>query len=46
MVNHREILSLNSLNYSQRQIATSVQSSRNTIGEVLHLADEIGLNWS
>lgn len=45
MVNYREILRLNSLNYSQRQIAASVHSSRNTISEVLHLADEIGLNW-
>lgn len=45
MVNYREILRLNSLKYTQRQIAVSVHSSRNTISEVLHLADEKGLNW-
>lgn len=45
MVNYREILRLNSLKYTQRQIAASVHSSRNTIREVLHLADEIGLDW-
>lgn len=36
MVNYREILRLDSLNYTQRQIAASVHSSRNTISEVLH----------
>lgn len=45
MVNYREILRLNSLKYTQRQIAASVHSSRNTISEVLHLADEKSLNW-
>lgn len=45
MVNYREILRLNSLNYSQRQIAASVHSSRNTISEVLHLAETNGLSW-
>ena len=45
MVNYREILRLNSLKYTQRQIAASVHSSRNTISEVLHLAHENGLNW-
>ena len=45
MVNYREILRLNSLKYTQRQIAASVHSSRNTISEVLHLAAENGLNW-
>jgi len=35
MVNYREILRLNSLNYTQRQIAASVHSSRNTIREVV-----------
>ena len=45
MVNYREILRLNSLKYTQRQIAASVHSSRNTISEVLHLADENGLHW-
>ena len=45
MVNYREILRLDSLNYTQRQIAASVHSSRNTISEVLHLADAKGLHW-
>ena len=45
MVNYREILRLNSLKYTQRQIATSVHSSRNTISEVVRLAEEKGLNW-
>ena len=45
MVNYREILRLSSLKYTQRQIASSVHSSRNTISEVLHLAEENGLNW-
>ena len=45
MVNYREILRLHSLNYTQRQIAASVHSSRNTISEVLHLAHENGLSW-
>ena len=31
MVDYREILRLNSLKYTQRQIAASVHSSRNTI---------------
>ena len=44
MVNYREILRLDSLNYTQRQIAASVHSSRNTISEVLHLADAKGLH--
>ena len=35
MVDYREILRLNSLKYTQRQIAASVHSSRNTISEVL-----------
>ena len=44
MVNYREILRLNSLKYTQRQIAASVHSSRNTISEVLRLAAAVGLN--
>ena len=35
-VNYREILRLDSLGYSQHQIAANVHSSRNTIREVLH----------
>ncbi|UYO61083.1 hypothetical protein LNN31_09815 [Acetobacterium wieringae] len=42
MVNYREILRLNSLNYTQRQIAASVHSSRNTIREVLEVAAKAG----
>lgn len=45
MVNYREILRLNSLNYSQHQIAGSVHSSRNTIREVLQNAKASGLEW-
>lgn len=45
MVNYREILRLRSLDYSQRQVAASVHSSRSTISEVYKLADEKGLIW-
>ncbi len=45
MVNYREILRLSSLNYSQRQIAASVHSSRHTIRDVLVLASSIGIKW-
>lgn len=40
---YREILRLNSLKYTQRQIAASVHSSRNTISEVIQLAAENNL---
>lgn len=45
MVNYREILRLNSLKYTQRQIAASVHSSRNTVSDVIKLASEAGLSW-
>lgn len=45
MVNYREILRLHSLNYSQRQIAASVHSSRNTVSDVINLAQTNSLNW-
>lgn len=45
MVDYREILRLNSLKYTQRQIAASVHSSRNTISEVIKLTDEQDLSW-
>ncbi|NLB80556.1 MAG: IS21 family transposase, partial [Clostridiaceae bacterium] len=45
MVNYREILRLNSLSYSQRQIAASTSSSRDTISEVLKLAKKHSLEW-
>lgn len=45
MVDYREILRLDSSGYSQRQIASSVHSSRGTIREVLGLYKELGLEW-
>lgn len=45
MVNYREIIRLNSLKYSQYQIAASIHSSRNTIREVLHRAEAAGIKW-
>ena len=45
MVNYREILRLDSLDYNQHQIASSVHSSRNTIREVLHRAEAAGIQW-
>lgn len=45
MVDYREMLRINSLKYTQRQIATSVHSSRNTISEVIKLAEKINLSW-
>ena len=44
-VNYREILRLDSLGYSQHQIAANVHSSRNTIHEVLHASKMKGLTW-
>lgn len=41
MVNYREILRLDSLRYSQHQIAANVHSSRNT----LHASKMKGLTW-
>lgn len=43
MVDYREILRLNSLKYSQHQIAMSVHSSRNTVREVLKRAEAAGV---
>lgn len=45
MVNYREILRLNSLNYSRRAIASSVHSSRDKVGEVINLATALGIEW-
>lgn len=45
MVNYREILRLQSLNHSQRDIALAVKSSRNTIGSALQAAAENGIRW-
>lgn len=45
MVNYREILRLDSQGYTQHQIAASLHSSRNTIREVIQLANTAGLKW-
>jgi len=45
LVSYREILRLRSLGYSQRQIAASIRSSRDTISEVFQLADVCNLKW-
>ena len=45
MVNYREILRLNNLNYSHRQIAASIQSARDTVSAVCKLAKQHGLEW-
>jgi transposase len=45
MTKYREILRLNSLGISQRDIATSCQCSRNTVARVLVRAKEKSLNW-
>ena len=45
MVNYREILRLRSLGHTQRQIAASVRSSRNTVSEIVTLADSYNLAW-
>ena len=45
MVNYREILRLKSLKYSQREIALSVRSSRNTVKEVVDLATALKIEW-
>lgn len=45
MVNYREILRLKSLKYSQREIAASVHSSRNTVKEVVELASALKIEW-
>ena len=45
MVDYREILRLSDQGYSQRQIETSVGSSRHTISEVLETANAKGIKW-
>lgn len=45
MVDYREILRLRNLGYTQRQIASSVHSSRKTISDVFARADEKELFW-
>ena len=46
MVSYREILRLNSLKYTQRQFATSMHSSRNTVSDIIKLASQAGIDWS
>lgn len=45
MVNYREILRLQTQNYSRRQIAASVGCSRNTVSSVLLIAEQQNLKW-
>lgn len=45
MVNYREILRLASLKYSQREIAASLKCSRNTVSEVLGMANANHITW-
>lgn len=45
MTNYREILRLNSLGFSQRNIALSCPCSRNTVSKVLKRAEELDLSW-
>ena len=45
MVEYREILRLNSMGYSQRQIASSARSSHHTVKTVLEQASAQGISW-
>lgn len=45
MVNYREILRLKSLRYSNAEISRCVHSSRNTVQEVLSIAEAIQISW-
>lgn len=45
MVNYRGILRLNSLGYSQRQIASSVRNPRDTVSQVCRLVVIHSLQW-
>ena len=45
MVDYREILRLKSLNYSNSNIASCVHSSRNTVSEVLNIAQALQIKW-
>lgn len=44
-VNYREILRLDSLDYSYTDIAASIHSSRNTVSEVLNIAKALQIQW-
>jgi transposase len=45
MIEYREILRLDSLGLSRRNIAGSVSRSRNTVSDILERAVKIGLKW-
>jgi len=45
MVDYREILRLDSLDYTGRDIAASIHCSRNTIQEVLSIAKALKIKW-
>jgi len=45
MVDYREIIRLKSLNFSNVGIASSIRCSRNTVSEVLKLAEAQELAW-
>ena len=45
MVNYREILRLHSLGTSQRSIAQQVQSSRDTVADIIKSAEAAGISW-
>lgn len=45
MVDHKEILRLYDLGFSQRQIASSIGSSRTTVKETIVAAQTAGLHW-
>jgi transposase len=46
MIDYREILRLKSCGISQRSIAVSCNSSRNTVAEVLRRAEQVGISWN
>jgi len=45
MTKYREILRMANESFSQRQIATTLRISRNTISNTLAMAKEQGLSW-
>ena len=45
MIDYREILRLDNLGYTKKDIASSVHSSRNTVSEVLTLAGNLRVYW-
>ena len=45
MVKWQELLRRSSLQFTRRQIVTSMHSSHNTISEVIKLADKCALSW-